>query len=101
MSDKRDKVFKNGPSQICGRQPLKNLKGIWSALADTILSKFIKAPFHKFLLGPFLNTLSQMILLKFEQTTMTFSLRKTNVEKTFVFSVIFTFIESQSNPSIS
>ena len=22
-----DKVFKNGPSKICGRQPLKNLKG--------------------------------------------------------------------------
>ena len=22
-----DKVFKNGPSQICGRQSLKNLKG--------------------------------------------------------------------------
>ena len=21
-----DKVFKNGPSEICGRQPLKNLK---------------------------------------------------------------------------
>ena len=21
-----DKVFKNGPSDICGRQPLKNLK---------------------------------------------------------------------------
>ena len=21
------KVFKNGPSRICGRQPLKNLKG--------------------------------------------------------------------------
>ena len=23
---KWDKVFKNGPSKICGRQPLKNLK---------------------------------------------------------------------------
>ena len=22
-----DKVFKNGPSKICGRQPLKKLKG--------------------------------------------------------------------------
>ena len=22
----RDKIFKNGPSRICGRQPLKNLK---------------------------------------------------------------------------
>ena len=25
--NKRDKVFKNGQSKICGRQPLKNLKG--------------------------------------------------------------------------
>ena len=33
---KWDKVLKNGPSKICGRQPLKSL------------------------LGPFLNTLSQM-----------------------------------------
>ena len=27
-----DKVFKNGPSKICGRQPLKNLKGYGSFL---------------------------------------------------------------------
>ena len=33
------KVFKNGPSKICGRQPLKNLK---------ITSDFLKAVFHKF-----------------------------------------------------
>ena len=26
-----DKVFKNGPSQICGRHPLKEFEGIWSA----------------------------------------------------------------------
>ena len=25
--NKWDKVFKNGPSKICGRQPMKNLKG--------------------------------------------------------------------------
>ena len=25
LTDIRDKVFKNGPSKICGRQPLKNL----------------------------------------------------------------------------
>ena len=37
-----DKIFKNGPSKICGRQP--------------ITSDFLKAVFHKFLLGPFLNT---------------------------------------------
>ena len=26
LCDTWDKVFKNGPSKICGRQPLKNLK---------------------------------------------------------------------------
>ena len=26
VMDKWDKVFKNGPSKICGRQPLNNLK---------------------------------------------------------------------------
>ena len=39
-----DKVFKNGPSKICGRQPLKNVKGYG-------------------LLGPFLNTLSHLRLI--------------------------------------
>ena len=27
MKNKREKVFKNGPCKICGRQPLKKLKG--------------------------------------------------------------------------
>ena len=27
-----DKVFKNGPSKICGREPLKNLKGYFRYL---------------------------------------------------------------------
>ena len=27
MKNKREKVFKNGPGKICGRQPLKKLKG--------------------------------------------------------------------------
>ena len=27
MYYKWDKVFKKGPSKVCGRQPLKNLKG--------------------------------------------------------------------------
>ena len=31
--------FKNGPSKICGTQPLKNLK---------CTSNFLKAVFHKF-----------------------------------------------------
>ena len=37
------KVFKNGPSKIRGRQPLKHLKG-----ADHILSNALKAVFHEF-----------------------------------------------------
>ena len=37
------KVFKNGPSKSCGRQPLINLK--WYGLPKA---------------GPFLNSLSQM-----------------------------------------
>ena len=35
---KCDKVFKNGPSEICGRKPLKNLKGYG----------LLKVYFHKF-----------------------------------------------------
>ena len=34
----------------------KKFEGVWSA------SNFLKPVFHKFLLGPFLNTLSQMAL---------------------------------------
>ena len=42
------KVFKNGTSKFCGRQPLKNLK--WYGLPRQIL------------LGLFLNTLARLIL---------------------------------------
>ena len=41
-----DKVFKNGPSKICGRQPLKNLKG-YGLPKQTILKTVI----HKFFLA--------------------------------------------------
>ena len=37
-----EKVFKNGPNEICGRQPLKILKGYGLAKADHILSNFLK-----------------------------------------------------------
>ena len=33
-----DKIFKNGPSKICGIQPLKNV--IWSPEADHIILNF-------------------------------------------------------------
>ena len=51
---KWEKVFKNGPSKICGRQPLKHL---------SLPFKFFKGSLSQILLGPFLNTLSQMVLL--------------------------------------
>ena len=41
------KVFKNGPSIICRRQPLKNLKG-YGLLRQ--FPDFLKAVFHKFCL---------------------------------------------------
>ena len=45
-----DKVFKNGPRKICGRQPLKNLKGYG------MLEQFLQI-----LLDPVLNTLSYIL----------------------------------------
>ena len=45
-----DKVFKNGPSKICGRQSLKNLNGFSLLKADHDPSNFLKAVFHKFYL---------------------------------------------------
>ena len=55
---KWDEVFKIGPSKICGRQPLKNLKVY--GLLEQYHFKFLKDCLPQFLLGPFLNTLSQM-----------------------------------------
>ena len=53
--DKWVKAFKNGSSKICGRQPLKNSK--WHHF------KFFKGCLPQVLLGPFLNTLTQIFLL--------------------------------------
>ena len=50
------KVFKNGPSNICGRQPLKKLK--WRPYS----SKFFKGCLPQILLGPFLITLTHLLL---------------------------------------
>ena len=57
---KWDKEFKNGPSKICGRQPLKIWK-IW--YEQTISLQFFKDCVLQNLLGPFLNTLSQMLII--------------------------------------
>ena len=41
-----DKIFKNGPSKICEKQPLKNLKGY--SLIYRVPSKFLKTVFQEF-----------------------------------------------------
>ena len=53
--DNWDKVFKSGPSKICGRQPLKK-----SVLGRPYPFKFFKGCLPQILLGPLLNTLSQL-----------------------------------------
>ena len=55
-----DKVFKNGPSEICGRQPLKNL--VMVCLNRPYHFKFFKGCLPQISLGPFLNTLSHLFL---------------------------------------
>ena len=57
---KWDKVFKNGPSKICGRQ--KKIEGV--CFMQTIPLKFFKSCLPQILFGPFFNTLSQMHLKK-------------------------------------
>ena len=46
-----DKIFKSGPSKICGRQPSKNLK-----------FKFFKGSIPQILLDPLLNTWTHLII---------------------------------------
>ena len=45
-----DKVFKNGQSKICGREPLKKLNEYGLLKADHTRSNFLKAVLHKFYL---------------------------------------------------
>ena len=47
---KWDKVFKNGPSKGCGKQPLKNLKFKKIKKQKIKNSNFLKAVFNKFYL---------------------------------------------------
>ena len=72
------KVIKNGPSKICGRQPLKNLEGY------DLHVNFFKDCLPQMLLGPFLNTLTQMFDLHFQLLTLSvvYSSEK-GIEKTF------------------
>ena len=59
------KVFKNGPSKICGRQPSKYLK--WYGLPNHF--KFFKGSLPQILLGPFLNTLTHIIIAEKKRKT--------------------------------
>ena len=56
-----DKVFKNGPTKICGRQPLKNLKW-YDLLKQTYHFQFFKGYRTQISLGPFLNTFTNLLL---------------------------------------
>ena len=58
-----DKVFKNGPSKICKRQPLKNLKGYGLPKEDLTPSKVV---FNKFCCSIFeyLVPFSHRVLLR-------------------------------------
>ena len=58
-----DKVFKNEPSKIYGRQTLKNLKGYGLLKADYVPFKFFKGCLPQILLSPFLNTLSHVTIV--------------------------------------
>ena len=58
---KWDKVLKNGPSKICGREPLKNFNGYET---DHISSNICKGCLPQNLLCPFLNTWTQMMVKK-------------------------------------
>ena len=55
-----DKIFKNGPSEICGRQPLKYFKCDMVSLSRPCHFEFFKGFLPQISLGPFLNNLSQL-----------------------------------------
>ena len=54
-----NKVFKNGPSEICGRQILKNLKG-YGLLKQTIHFKFFEGCLPQISSGPFSLSVTQV-----------------------------------------
>ena len=59
LTGKWGKVFKNGPSKICGRQPLKYLKR-YGLPRQTVSLQIFKCCLPQILLGLFLNTLPIM-----------------------------------------
>ena len=82
MYNKWGKVFKNWPSKICERQPLKNLK--WHGLPkQTISLQIFKDCLPQILLGLFSNTLPQIF----------------QVHVKFLSTISFDFIKNQMKRS--
>ena len=63
------KVFKNGPSKICGRQPLKNLKR-YDLPKQTMSLQSFKGCLPQILLGPFLAHSSSVVLIVISLKTL-------------------------------
>ena len=77
-SNRSVKAFKNGPSKICGRQILKNLK--WYSLPRRPYHfKFFNGCLPQVLLGPFLNILTQMIITFLIVPVNTFKSKKPEI----------------------
>ena len=76
-----DKILKNGPSKVCGRQPLKNLKRYY-CLSTPYPFKFFKGFLPQILLGPLLNTcpiwclLDVMFIVKYVEKNYLFLIYK-------------------------
>ena len=63
QSSKWEKVFKSGPSKICGKHLLKNWKG-YGLLRQPCPFNFFKGCLLQKLVSPFLNTWSEIRLWK-------------------------------------
>ena len=96
------KVFKNGPSKICGRQLLKNLK--WYGLPKQTIpttSNFLKAVFHKFYLVWPISSKSNLTCLFVNSKYFLQHLFWQNVFKTVNYCVFFEIMLSIHGFTIS
>ena len=71
-----DEVFKNGPSEICGRQPSENMKGYGLPF------KLFKGCLPQILLGLFLNTLPYFTIVN-RNKMVTFNDNDLTITKSF------------------
>ena len=60
---KWNEIFKNGPSKICGRQPLKNFEVMWSVILLHVLTKICITTFMLVFI-PVLKVLVGIIFLQ-------------------------------------